>query len=457
MPNRFFLTVLLIIAAAHSGAASYAISNPQIESIAGPTTKQLNTAFVIPPKGSRAFNSELWKSDTAARWSMLFQLGRMRLFNKSVPEVRALLGEPDGQPRRREWMKDTTDLYDLGTCEQQQVLLNAEYHQGALRSLTVLFCTDGRASASDFGWITRNGSGNQAATRINESFFLVGMPVNQLRNTLGRISQHLVGSRDHLMGQLQLHYSYDNSTVTRFRLYYRPSPGKRLVPSRWQTANLRADITTYQRLSGVSDQWCGTGIDRRLLIPDRKFTPEDWAKNCSMSRDQMLFDLCHSYPLVGMRREAVHKLLGLPTYPTKDGAVVFAYDGAHDKLTPSEKKCEWYCVKSPMICGTPPSTYLQIHYEGNRVTRYRLEPRNGGMTRPPLRVGSTISEVQPQVTSSTPVEQEVYGVTDELPSAPDNSVLLSIIDERFMRTGRSARTLALPGTVPPSATIPGTK
>lgn len=385
---------------------------------------------------------------------MLFNLGQMNLLGKSRKEVRTILGASDAQPKQLSRTEDMSDLYDLGDCEGNPVLLQAEYYQGALRSLRLLIKTNDRATASDFGWITRNESGDQAAEKFNETFFLVGTSVQQLTNILGRYPQRLIGSRDHLIGQLQVRYSRDNTKVTKFRLYYRPAQGKKLVPSRWQRKNLNVDAIAYTNLGQMFNRWNGTGIDKEFLIPDCSFTTKNWQAS-KLSRYRSLFDLCHTFRLIGMSRADIHQLLGLPSYPTKDGKVApMPYESSDSDLNPAEKKCEWYCVWSPIICGNPASKFLQLQYENDRVTRYRLEERGGGGTSGnPYIVACSITANEPRESRYSYVESEVLGVADELPPMPDDSSILSILDERYMRKGRSERTLALPGTLPKDAPI----
>lgn len=74
----------------------------------------------------------------------------------------------------------------------------------------------------------------------------------------------------------------------------------------------------------------------------------------------------------------------------------------------------------------------------------------------PCRFGARLCK-GPELAMTIPVEEEITEVSMQPHFPPQDIAPATILDERYMRTGRTERTLALPGTLPPDAPIPDNK
>ena len=82
-----------------------------------------------------------------------------------------------------------------------------------------------------------------------------------------------------------------------------------------------------------------------------------------------------------------------------------------------------------MDCGTPPSTFLQLYYENDRVKKYRIADREGGMGAPPYRFGARLCK-GPELAMTIPVEEEITEVSMQ-PHFPLGDIApATILDER---------------------------
>lgn len=345
------------------------------EVVRSPTPKELHNALEMPSALSKKFDPHRWKIYKAERWTMLFDLTKAGLFGKSKIEGRTLLGEPDVLPKQL-WRSQSSDLYALGDCDNESVFLEVSYQGGSkgLFCLRLRYVPNGRLSSSTFGWVTQNVSGDEAASRINENYCLVGMPVDNICQVMGH-PRHLKGTEYRVCHVVQFKYTADKRKVEKFRIFYRVPGNTKLVPSRWQDQDLRTDPRCFTDAISVMNANV-TGIDAELLRPGGMFSSEIW-KSEKTSRAPMLFDLCVTNRLIGMERSKVHKLLGQPDLdPSNCQSCPSARPGAPDTDSIIHNS-EWYLLRTPKHCGVPPSTYFQVLYENNCVKRYRLDSRGG--------------------------------------------------------------------------------
>lgn len=420
------------------------------EALRDPTPKELHNAFELPSTLSQKFDSQRWKNSQAERWTMLFDLPQSSLYGKSKDEGRALLGQPD-TPSRFSWRSHSTDLYSLGDCGSESVFLEVSYNSGpegsyksrhgGLFCFRLMYVPNGRSSNSNFGWVTNNVSGEEAAARLNENYCLVGMPVVHLCQIMGH-PQRLKGTEFRVCGVFQLEYTADKKKVKRFRIFYREPSTSKMVPSNWQDQDLRPDPRCFtDAISALNANI--TGLDLDFLKPAGMFSSELW-KNAAYerSRPQMLFDLCTSYRMIGMNRSDVHNLLGEPDLnPTICEFHPSARAGAPEP--PSiDQNSEWYVLTTPMYCGNPPTTFFQLLYENDRVKMYRIDARggsDGGTSH--QRFGNI--KVAQKVTATSPAPE------GEVDKFEPKLFLPRALDERHRTTGRAERTLpTLPAGAP---------
>lgn len=420
-----------------------------------PTPNELHNALDMPSAASQKFDARRWKSQPASRWTMLFDLVRFGMFGKSQEEGRALLGEPDAK-LTAPWGGKGTDLYDLGNCGAEQVFLEVSYGATGkdLSCFRLMYVPNGKISTSDFGWITKNINGEQAADIINENRCLVGMPVIHICQVMGH-PRRVSATNNRACGMFEFEYTADAERVKRFRVFYRKPGSEELIPSRWQYKDYRSDSRSFTDAIAIVNSNV-SGIDSNFLQPGAAFSQKIW-QTAKWHRPQMLFDLWTTYSVIGMKKDAVHDLLGAPDITKLNISGYHPCREGPPESPQIDQNSEWYLIHWPVFCGNPPSTYLQIVYDNDRVSKFRLDHRGGSAEPMGYRFGHISIANRPAISKPAP-EEVISEYTPKLiVPRTDDEPGPTILEERYMKTGRSERTLALPGTLPPDAPIPDTK
>ena len=120
-------------------------------------------------------------------------------------------------------------------------------------------------------------------------------------------------------------------------------PGPSVVRYR-ERIRLDAFFTTT---SGIPFRWERWRVDEARTLP--------W-------RSPMLYDLLHSYRLIGMERAVTHQFLGPPNFPR-----------CADPESPSLFDTEWYLITDAArsFCANSAQDTLEIAYKNERVVAVR--------------------------------------------------------------------------------------
>lgn len=222
-------------------------------------------------------------------------------------------------------------------------------------------------------WQTSNVDKETVASDLNRHLYIVGMPQRALCCCIGWPLNHTADSdyyfangpyKDSLM---EVQYTDDHKFVSRFRIVEKigdkPVVGKF---SDWQAINLRKhpnDFMSNESISELSNH--RSPIE---LCYGPKFDPAEWQNRC-FGRWSMVSDLVHSYRLIGMNRQEIHKLLGEPSrwHPQYDPA---------DELS---RNSECYQLTFH-FCGNVSTDFLDFAYSNDKVVAFRFgtQPGVGG-------------------------------------------------------------------------------
>jgi hypothetical protein len=415
MPFNSAIKLLLLVLLVTSTTAIAVVAKPEGSAAMPPAVaaSSLDADFA-PPQGIQRFDSQEWQRSTKHRITMLIDLFQMRLLGEPMTKIRGLLGLPAHTQYFSEVAR-TFDDYDLGTAADKPVTLHAYYQLGRLTNLIV-----GEANIYDCrkhevltAWYDKNPGHQDIAKDLNSQYFLVGAPIDVAcggLRTLGafqleRISKSQCrlrfdtsfvkpGLLDHskelshlftlsALGDTKTHYykpfeidceTY-NGKIARFRLLFESDNLFGLSSATdWQDNDLRKNPAKFM----ASAEYMNIPLAQRLfLVPGARFGTQEWATinlETRYSRLDLLFDLVHSYPLIGMSRSSVYALLGKPSFLQRKSALV-GRAGSVMKLPESTdalaNECDWYRLTFPS-CGNAGVMLLEIAYQGDRAKAYRL-------------------------------------------------------------------------------------
>lgn len=327
---------------------------------------------LLESKDQREFDQKEWRECIDNRQYMLLSLFRRNLFKKSVEEVRKILGEPD-------FVDDSTrehfECYRLGNYMGENLALRIFYNELGLRSFFI-------AQPSDLGylylfpgdWHFQNMNLRDAATAFNKHFHLVGAPTQHLCQFIGHPTKV-----DNVWrcGYIELEYSPDKKKVARFR-FSPSSQGLFDFTTDWVSEDLRTVVGSY---STAYDFLNLSSQSQTLLVqPSSKFSIAEW-RNDVRKRATMLFDIVHSYLLIGMKRQNIHEIFGDSYYDEvklDPDNVRTAY--FRNRLLEKDpfNKFDWFG-----LCGTgcispaEPGRFLELVYKhdstnGEVVAGYRI-------------------------------------------------------------------------------------
>lgn len=318
---------------------------------------KLETALLESP-AQRKFDAKAWKGSIDLRRYMLLELFRSGLFNKNREEVHVLLGKP---VRTETKWDNPIDYFDLGKYEGENIVLQANYDRNLLWSFMIDQYSEGgylHLIVGDWHW--KNPDIRDAAREFNQVYYLVGAPRKHLCQFVGHPQQE---GKVWKCGYIEVEYSPDKAKVTRFR--FTPDQFRAMKTfTGWEDKDLRIVKGSYS--TAFDFQYLGRNVDTNLKQPCLKFDHSEWQK--VSNRSSMLFDLVHSFPLIGKSRLEIQHLLGEPYYNETKGFLSrrSAYLRERNAAGEPFNKFDWFALcRTGCILPAEPSQYLEVVYRGN--------------------------------------------------------------------------------------------
>lgn len=345
-------TVLVVISASLPFSAA---SNERDESQRRLPIKPLKLEQAILESPERKnFDSQKWKVAVGSRQAMLLSLFRSDFFNKKRDEVIRLLGEPLKSNMR---VGQSSDYFDLGKYQGENIVLMIPYSKEKPATLVILQqCDSGYLYFLPGSWYWKNPDDKDAAKDFNYAHLLVGTPTQHLCQVMGHPQKQ---GNIWKSGTYEMEYTPDGNKVRKFRM----SADQRAVNTTtdWETTDLRSVAGSYCNALDIHRR--GETIDAMPTKPLMKFDRARWDK--VWNRAFMLFDITHSFRLIGKQRSAIRDYLGEPYLserkipPEYNEAKFVTRFAQHKPYT----KFDWYA-----LCGTgcvwpaDPGLYLEIVY-----------------------------------------------------------------------------------------------
>lgn len=318
---------------------------------------KLETELLESP-AQRKFDSKTWNGSVELRRYMLLDLFRSGMFNKSREEVQALLGKP---VRTAIKWNNPFDYFDLGIHNGEKLVLQANYDKNRLFCFLINQFADGgylHLVAGDWHW--KNPDVVDAAKEFNRINYLVGAPRQHLCQFVGHPQQE---GRSWKCGCIEVEFSPAMSKVSRFR--FTPDRfGVVKTTTAWEDQDLRVVKGSYS--TAYDWQFLGRNVDSILIQPCMKFDPTNWTQ--VSHRGSMMFDLLHSFPLIGKSRLEIQHKLGEPYYNETKGFLGrrSAYLARRRAEKEPFNKFDWFALcRTGCIIPAEPSQYLEVVYQGN--------------------------------------------------------------------------------------------
>ncbi|MBA3995201.1 MAG: hypothetical protein C0469_16910 [Cyanobacteria bacterium DS2.3.42] len=318
---------------------------------------KLETELLESP-AQRKFDSKAWIASVELRRYMLLDLFRSGMFNKSREDVHALLGKP---LRTAIKLDARRDYFDLGKHDGEKLALQAIYDKNRLWSFLIDQCAEGgylHLVAGDWRW--KNPEILDAAKEFNRVKYLVGAPRQHLCQFVGHPQQE---GRSWKCGCIEVEFSPDMSKVRRFR--FTPDRfGVIKTTTGWEDQDLRVISGSYS--TGFDWQYLERNVDSVLAQPCMKFDQANWTQ--VSHRGSMMFDLLHSFPLIGKSRLEIQHKLGEPYYNETKGFLGRRSTYLERRRAEKEpfNKFDWFALcRTGCILPAEPSQYLEVVYQGN--------------------------------------------------------------------------------------------
>jgi hypothetical protein len=389
-----WMSIFGAVAALADGSSLKVPINPQ----------QLENAFFLP-NGHQKFESTVWKRSPEHRFAMLFELYQMNLIGRTEQEIHELLGPAQRVTKNNRGLIDQHEYFDLGTKKGSQLNLDFCYQGGRLSSFRInQHCQSDYQSVVQGDWQTTNPESRDIAENLNKYYFLVGAPVDQLRNhwelpALREYSSWLDGCPFRALAalfsfraapinpgalhgkcsnQFELECTLQNSKIKRFRLVHQSACilGTSTY-GEWQETDLRPDPRCFLTDASYSHLY---GLNALLVTPNMEFEGSAWQTwgGALRMRKDMLCDLIHSRRLIGMSRSEACRLLGPPDQIQRQSTSLnqnYSSPMESDRSDDLTKDCDWYSL-TYSGCGNAPTTYFEIAYQGDRIKAFRVSTRN---------------------------------------------------------------------------------
>lgn len=310
---------------------------------------------VILESPSRPFDAGLWASDISKRQSMLINILRLIVHKTNRAEIISLIGAPVRSFRSAELYEDE---YDLGEFAGEKLILRTTSGNGMAPLFRIgQYSGEGYLNLIFSDWRWKNPRSRDAASDMNKLYRFVGAPREHLCQFIGHPPNK---NRTFKVGYLEVELTADKSKVRRFRFI--PDTYHKTILTAWENKNLRTVPGSYTKPFDFI--YAGDSLDAHLVHPGFRFSAKSWSSN-KFGREQMLFDLIHSYPLIGKSRKEIRDLLGEPlfseTSPSLDRRRF--YLARRIFQNPPYNRFDWFALTGTG-CREPaePSRQLEIVY-----------------------------------------------------------------------------------------------
>jgi hypothetical protein len=388
MSTKQNLLTLLSIAAASCCALTLHSAEAAEESATATsyqrlTVDKLQDDFMFPTITSQNFDRELWKRDPLSRMSMLFDLYHKPLKGMSSVQIYELLGKPLEIEKRH---GNICASYDLGLQDGIKTFLLVEFDR---RSKLFALSLEQRSDTGFWSldntptWQTTNLNNESLAREYNQQYFVVGMPVGLISKVLGYNPQPNPLKTDngtssvddsirntHIFGPFEFEFTPDNAKVQRFRIAYTNNKEQSTF-TKWEDKDLRTDARCLTLFSEYFNLKSRPAPLLESLIPFSKDAWGDGSRRLFGIRHAVICSLVRTYPIIGMTRKEVHELLGKPEVTETNLAPGAILNAGAITITDRNGVVGYQLFSS--FCGNAGAAFLELMYENDCVTGYRVK------------------------------------------------------------------------------------
>lgn len=221
-------------------------------------------------------------------------------------------------------------------------------------------------NVNDYGWNWQQPRNEDAAKDFNRHYHVVGAPVEILTNL---VSAPTLKGDIWSSGNFQFKYDETKTKVTQFRVL----PNDKAIDNpetAWEIKDYRVNEGSYSNYSDIYTM--DANPMSAVIRPQRRFNREEWVG--SWIRPAMLFDLFHNYKIVGASRKDIRALLGPSTFneQTLDSGARGEYLLSRTKDSAPFNKFDWYYLDHPTCTGFNHSLNLELIYNNDKVSAWRL-------------------------------------------------------------------------------------
>ena len=310
---------------------------------------------VILESPSRPFDAALWACDVSKRQSMLINLLRLIVHKTNRAEIISLIGGPVRSFPIGELYEDE---FDLGEFAGEKLILRMTSGNDMAPLFQIgQYSGEGYLNLKFGDWRWKNPQLRDAASDMNKLYRFVGAPRKHLCQFIGHPPNK---NRTFKVAYLEIELTADMSKVRRFRFI--PDSYHKTILTAWEDKNLRAVPGSFTKPFDFI--YAGESLDAHLVHPGFRFTAQSWSSN-KFGRENMLFDLIHSYPLIGKSRKEIRELLGEPIFSEASPAMDKRrlYLSRRVFQNPPYNRFDWFALTGTGCCEpAEPSKQLEIVY-----------------------------------------------------------------------------------------------